>query len=390
VILREKIKMLSSDLLVEVINIRRHLHMHPELSFEEFKTSKYIKSVLNKWGIPFKENIARNGIMVLIKGKNPGKKCVGLRADFDALPILEKNEVEYCSKNRGVMHACGHDAHTASLLGVIHILNQLREEWEGCVKFIFQPAEERLPGGAKQMIKEGVLKDPKVNYMFAQHVFPDLEVGKVGFKAGRYMASTDELYITLKGIGGHAAIPKENKNPIQFASYLITELYANFEQKKWSSSVFSIGFIQGLGSTNIVPDEVKLMGTFRALDEDCRKAAHKKMLSISQCIEEKYQVKIIFEIKKGYPYLENDNQLTKNAITRAEQYLGSENVVSLPVRMTAEDFAYFTKEVPSCFYRLGTSNRKKGIIHGLHTSRFDIDENALEIGMGLMAWLSIS
>ena len=382
--------MLSSDLLVEVINIRRHLHMHPELSFEEFKTSKYIKSVLNKWGIPFKENIARNGIMVLIKGKNPGKKCVGLRADFDALPILEKNEVEYCSKNRGVMHACGHDAHTASLLGVIHILNQLREEWEGCVKFIFQPAEERLPGGAKQMIKEGVLKDPKVNYMFAQHVFPDLEVGKVGFKAGRYMASTDELYITLKGIGGHAAIPKENKNPIQFASYLITELYANFEQKKWSSSVFSIGFIQGLGSTNIVPDEVKLMGTFRALDEDCRKAAHKKMLSISQCIEEKYQVKIIFEIKKGYPYLENDNQLTKNAITRAEQYLGSENVVSLPVRMTAEDFAYFTKEVPSCFYRLGTSNRKKGIIHGLHTSRFDIDENALEIGMGLMAWLSIS
>lgn len=388
--LQDKIKSLSVALLPEIIEIRRYLHMHPELSFQEYETSKFIKSILKKWGIPFQENIADTGIVILLKGKNPEKKCVGLRADFDALPIKEENDVDYCSKNDGVMHACGHDAHTASLLGSVKILNELKQDWEGSVKFIFQPAEERLPGGAQQMIKEGVLENPKVDFMFGQHVFPDLEVGTIGFKAGQYMASTDELHIRINGKGGHAALPDKNINPIQVAIDLTSKLYDYFEQQREIPAVFSIGYIQGLGSTNVVPDKVEMMGTLRAMDEDWRANAQKKMLAVSDDLAKKYQVEIDFEIRKGYPFLENDKVLTTEAVESAKTYLGAENVIQLPIRMTAEDFAYFTKELPACFYRLGTANTAKGITHGLHTSRFDIDEKALEIGMGLMAWLAIN
>jgi amidohydrolase len=328
--------------------------------------------------------------VVLLKGKNPEKSCTALRADFDALPIQEENKVEYCSKNSGVMHACGHDAHTASLLGTIRILEAIKSEWEGNIKFIFQPAEERLPGGAKQMIAEGVLENPKVYSMFGQHVFPDLEVGQVGFKAGMYMASTDELHITINGKGGHAALPEKNKNPIKVASKLISDLYDYFDKEKETPSVFSIGFIEGNGSTNVVPNKVKMMGTLRAMDENWRENAHDKMLNIAEKLSKKYNIEIDFEILKGYPFLENDIQLTDKAIKLAKKYLGEENVILLPIRMTAEDFSYYTKEVPSCFYRLGTANKEKGIIHGLHTSSFDIDENSLEIGMGLMAFLATS
>ncbi|MDP7430779.1 MAG: M20 family metallopeptidase, partial [Flavobacteriales bacterium] len=366
----------------------RNLHSNPELSFQEFETSKYIKSILADWGIPFQEHIADTGIVVLLKGKNSEKSCTALRADFDALPIQEENEVAYCSKNNGVMHACGHDAHTASLLGALKILHTLKSDWEGSIKFIFQPAEERLPGGAKQMISEGVLENPKVDNMLGQHVFPDLEVGKVGFKAGMYMASTDELYITILGKGGHAALPEETKNPIIVASTMLTALYDYFDNENDGPSVFSIGFIEGNGSTNVVPDKVKMMGTLRAMDEDWRVNAHKKMIEISSNLGKKNNVEIDFEIRKGYPFLENDIPLTKKAIECAKQYLGEENVALLPIRMTAEDFSYYSQKVPSCFYRLGTANKEKGITHGLHTSRFNIDENALEIGMGLMAFFA--
>jgi len=388
--LKEKIQELSAELLPEIIEIRRYLHMHPEISFQEFKTSRYIKSVLLNWNIPFYDGIAETGIVVLLKGKNPEKSCTALRADFDALPIQEQNKVEYCSKNSGVMHACGHDAHTASLLGTIRILDAIKSEWEGNIKFIFQPAEERLPGGAKQMIAEGVLENPKVHTMFGQHVFPDLEVGQVGFKAGMYMASTDELHITINGKGGHAALPEKNKNPIKVASRLISDLYDYFDKEKEIPSVFSIGFIEGNGSTNVVPNKVKMMGTFRAMDENWRENAHDKMLNVAEKLSKRYNIEIDFEILKGYPFLENDIQLTNKAIKLAKKYLGEENVILLPIRMTAEDFSYYTKEVPSCFYRLGTANKEKGIIHGLHTSSFDIDEKSLEIGMGLMAFLATS
>ena len=385
-----KIKQLAESIFDEVVSIRRHLHKNPELSFNEYKTSAYIKSVLSGWDIPFTEDIADTGIVVLLKGNNPSSKTIALRADFDALPIVEENEVDYCSVNNGVMHACGHDAHTASLLGVINILNTLKTEWEGSIKFIFQPAEEMLPGGAQQMIKEGVLDNPKVEKMLGQHVFPDLEVGKVGFRPGKYMASTDELHITIKGKGGHAALPENYNSPLLAAAKLITELDEFSKNEKDRPCVLVIGFIEGLGSTNVIPEEVKLKGTLRAMDEYFRVNTHDKMLVIANAIAETYNLTIDFDIRKGYPCLVNDEEVTKKSILFAKEYMGAENVIDLPVRMTAEDFSYYSQQVPSCFYRLGTANKSKGIIHGLHTSRFNIDESSLKVGMGLMAYLAIN
>lgn len=384
-----KIKKLAESTFDEIVNIRRHIHKNPELSFKEHKTSTYIKSVLTSWGIAYSEDIADTGIVVLLEGNNPSSKTLALRADFDALPIAEENEVDYCSVNKGVMHACGHDVHTASLLGVVKILNSLKQEWEGSVKFIFQPAEEVLPGGAQQMIKEGVLGNPKVEKMIGQHVFPDLEVGKVGFRPGKYMASTDELHITIKGKGGHAALPQKYNSPLLAAAKLITDLDISFVKEKDRPSVLAIGFIEALGSTNVIPEQVKLKGTLRAMDEEFRALAHDRISAISNAIAQAYKLEIDFDIRKGYPCLVNDEALTKKSSAFAKQYLGEENVIDLPIRMTAEDFAYYSHQVPSCFYRLGTRNEQKGIIHGLHTSRFNIDEQSLKIGMGLMSYLAI-
>tara|TARA_B110000459_G_scaffold121387_1_gene133775 strand:+ start:54 stop:1223 length:1170 start_codon:yes stop_codon:yes gene_type:complete len=384
-----KIKQLAESIFDETLSIRRHLHKNPELSFNEYKTSAYIKSVLSAWNIPFTGDIADTGIVVLIKGNNPNSKTIALRADFDALPIVEQNEVDYCSVNNGLMHACGHDAHTASLLGAINILNTLKKEWEGSIKFIFQPAEEMLPGGAQQMIKEGVLESPKVEKMLGQHVFPDLEVGKVGFRPGKYMASTDELHITIKGKGGHAALPENYNSPLIAAAKLIATLDEYSSNEKDRPCVLAIGFIEALGSTNVIPEQVKLKGTLRAMDEDFRVKTHEKMLAISNSIAEAYSLIIDFDIRKGYPCLVNDKEVTKKSISFAKEYMGAENVIDLPIRMTAEDFSYYSHQVPSCFYRLGTANKSKGIIHGLHTSRFNIDESSLKVGMGLMAYLAI-
>ena len=384
-----KIKQLAESIFDEILSIRRHLHKIPELSFKEYKTSAYIKSVLITWDIHFTEDIADTGIIVLLKGNNPSSKTIALRADFDALPIFEENEVDYCSENNGVMHACGHDAHTASMLGAIKILNTLKKEWEGSMKFIFQPAEEMLPGGAQQMIKEGVLESPKVEKMFGQHVFPDLEVGKVGFRPGKYMASTDELHITIKGKGGHAALPENYNSPLLAAAKLITALDEFSKKEKDRPCVLAIGLIEGLGSTNVIPEKVNIKGTLRALDEDFRMKTHEKMLVIASSIAETYSLTIDFDIRKGYPCLVNDEEVTKKSISFAKEYIGAENVIDLPIRMTAEDFSYYSQKVPSCFYRLGTANKSKGIIHGLHTSRFNIDESSLKVGMGLMAYLAI-
>tara|TARA_B100000902_G_scaffold130444_2_gene129395 strand:- start:1164 stop:2333 length:1170 start_codon:yes stop_codon:yes gene_type:complete len=386
----DKIKILAAQYLDDVIKIRRHIHKHPELSFNEYETSNYIKSILKSWNIPFIDNIANTGIMVIIRGINPDSKTLALRADFDALPILEQNDVEYCSVNMGVMHACGHDAHTASLLGTLKILNEIKDEWEGSVKFIFQPAEEMLPGGAKQMIDEGVLKNPQVNSMLAQHVFPDLEVGKVGFCPGKYMASTDELYVKVKGKGGHAALPEKYNNPIIASARLISLLDDHFSMYKSNEVVFAIGCFESLGSTNIIPNCSYLKGTLRVLDENLRNQLHEEIITLSDKIAQDYNINIEFDIRNGYPCLINDKNLTKSLINCAKEFLGDDNVVILPVRMTAEDFAYYTQEVPSCFYRLGTLNVDKGITNGLHTPLFDIDEDALEIGMGLMAYLTVS
>ena len=386
--MKEKILELSDLFFDEIVSIRRYMHMHPELSFQEFETSNYIKSILKSWDISFLDGYANTGILVNLEGKEPSSRVIALRADFDALPILEENDVEYKSKNEGIMHACGHDAHTASMLGALKILHKTKDHWRGTIKFIFQPAEERLPGGAKQMIEEGVLENPNVQHVIAQHVLPELEVGKVGFRCGTYMASTDELYITISGQGGHAAIPSSYNNPIIASSELVLDLNQFFNDK--ADAIFAIGYIDGTGSTNIIPNEVNLMGTFRALDESFRLESHNHMNRIVDQVAKKYNIKIDLNIKKGYPALNNDIQFTLNQINKAKEFLGEKNVIDLPIRMTAEDFSYFANAVPSCFYRLGTGNKDKGLIHGLHTSKFNIDEDSLKIGMGLMAFLAIS
>ena len=396
-----KIKNLASKHSDEVIAIRRHLHQHPELSFEEIKTSEFVCSILDKYKIKYKKGFVKTGIIALIEGKNPEKKTILLRADLDALPIEEKNDIPYKSQNTGVMHACGHDAHTASILGTAIILQQLTTEFEGTVKIMFQPGEELLPGGASLMIKEGVLQNPKVDMAFGQHVFPNMEVGKVGFRKGMYMASTDELHITITGKGGHAAMAGEYNNPIIVAAHIITEIESQFPYiideegvarnvNNGIPTVIAFGKVDAKGATNVIPESVYLAGTFRTMDENWRASVKEKITEIIQIICKKYKCSASINIENGYPFLINDETLTEQAKQSAILYLGKENVEDLPLRMTAEDFSYITQAVPSCFYRLGTANKEKEITSGVHTATFNIDEKALELASGLMTWMVVN
>jgi amidohydrolase len=396
--LTNKIKSLSKTYFQKVLEIRRHLHQHPELSFKEFKTSQYIQSKLSEAGIAFTTGYIETGIVALIKGKNPTKRTILLRADMDALPIEEKNNVPYKSVNNGVMHACGHDVQSAIGLGAAFILNELKDEFEGTVKIMFQPGEEVLPGGASLMIDAGVLENPKVDKAIALHVFPSMEAGKVGFKSGMYMASTDELYITVNGKGGHAAMPADYVNPLLIASEILLEINNHFMKPgalkgtlgETTPTVVAFGKIEGKGATNVIPEKVELEGTFRTMDEKWRIIVHHELQRIVKTISNKYKITSVLRIEKGYPFLVNDIDFTNACFTVAQNYLGKENVEELPLRMTAEDFAFITQKVPSCFYRLGTGNKEKAITSGVHTATFDIDEIALETGIGLMASLTIA
>jgi amidohydrolase len=390
--LKEKIKSLAKAYKEEVIATRRHLHANPELSYVEYKTAAFVKERLENLGITHIEQKATTGWSALIEGKNPTKKVVALRADMDALPIIEANDVPYKSQNPGVMHACGHDAHTASLLGAAKILNELKDQFEGTIKLIFQPGEEVAPGGASFMIKDGVLENPRPQGIIGQHVMPFIPVGKVGFRQGLYMASADELYITVKGKGGHAAMPETLIDPVLIASHMIVALQQVVSRAASPKipSVLSFGRVEALGATNVIPNEVKIQGTFRTLNEDWRAKAHQKMLQIAHGIVEGMGGELDFEIRKGYPFLQNDPEMTARATEAAKAYLGEDNVLELDIWMAAEDFAYYSQVIDGCFYRLGTRNEAKGIISGVHTPTFDIDEDALEIGAGLMAWLAVS
>jgi len=372
-----------------VRNARRHLHAHPELSFEEKETSAYVQSALKEMGIPFKTGYAGYGIVATI-GSGSGK-VIALRGDMDALPIQEENEVPYKSKNEGVMHACGHDVHTSSVLGAARILKSMEKELNGRILLVFQPGEERLPGGASIMLKEGALKDPAPQAIFGQHVFPELEAGKVGFRPGMYMASADEIYIRVKGRGGHAALPHYNVDPVLMASHLIIAMQQVVSRfgNPTVPSVLSFGRIEGKGSTNVIPDEVYIEGTFRTMDEQWRAEAHEQMQRLANGLVASMGGTCEMRIEKGYPFLVNDEELTLRSKDRAIEYLGEENVVDLPIRMTAEDFSYFSQEFTGCFYRLGVRNESRGIIHNLHQSRFDVDEDALLVGCGLMAYLAV-
>ena len=386
--LKERIQQLAKQYAPDFISIRHHLHAHPELSYQEFGTSKFVQEKLTETGIPF-TTMATTGVVGVIKGRNPDRRVIALRADMDALPIREENDISYKSVNEGVMHACGHDVHTTILLGASRILQELKDEWEGTVKLIFQPGEEKNPGGASLMIKEGVLKDPQPQAIFGLHVHPGLEIGKLSFRSGMVMASADEIYITIKGKGGHAAAPHLTVDTILVASHLIVALQQIISRNRnpLSPSVLSITSVQGGYTTNVIPSEVKLMGTFRAMDEEWRFRAHDLIRKLATELVHSMGAEIDLHIDVGYPMVYNNEALDPIARASAREFMGADNVLETEVRLGAEDFGYYTRQIPGCFYRLGVMNTAKGITSGVHTPTFNIDEGAIAIGAGMMAWM---
>lgn len=388
--IKDKIVELSRKHFEEIIDIRRHIHANPELSFEEFNTSEYICSILDKWGISYQKGYVNTGILAVIDSKKPGK-TIALRADMDALPIQEKNDLSFKSTKQNVMHACGHDVHSASLLGVIRILNEIKSDLNGKILFVFQPGEEKIPGGAKQMIEADIFKDNEPDIVIAQHVCPDLLAGEVGFKQGQYMASSDEIYITVKGKGGHAALPERLVDPVIMTAQLLVSLQqiVSRNNKPGLPTVLSFGNIIANGAVNVIPDEVKLEGTFRTMNEDWRKNAHELIKTIAEQTTAAFGGTADIEIRKGYPVLFNNPENTAAASNLAKEYLGGEKVKALDIRMTAEDFAYFSQKYPSFLYRLGIAEPDTKTT-ALHTSGFRVNEKALEYGMGLMSWITYS
>jgi len=389
--LLDKIKQISQDFFDETIANRRHIHRHPELSFEEEKTAAFISKKLTEYAIPHHANTGGHGLIGLIGKANKNGKCIALRADFDALPIQETNTHEFVSLHAGVMHACGHDAHTSMLLTAARILKQLENQFEGQIKLVFQPAEEKLPGGALGIIKDGGLKNPDAQRIVGQHVFPGLEAGYVGFREGAYMASADEITIRVKGKGGHGAMPDQINDSVLAAAQLIVNLQQIVSRlaPPIVPSVLSFGKVIAEGAFNIIPDEVFIQGTFRTFDEVWRAAAKKHIHRIAQATAQAFDLNIEVFIEDGYPFVMNDSETTKIAKQAAIEYLGEEKVVDLEQRMTAEDFAYYSQLMPASFYRIGTANASKGIVSNLHTSTFDIDEQSLLFGPGLMAWIAV-
>lgn len=383
----EKIKALAKQYAPEFISIRHHLHAHPELSYKEFETSKFVHQKLSEYNIPF-EVKATTGVVGIIEGNNPKARVVALRADMDALPIQEENNVAYKSTVANVMHACGHDVHTTCLLGAAKILSETRADWEGTVKLIFQPGEEKNPGGASLLIKEGVLENPSSQCIFGLHVNPQLEAGKLSFRSGKVMASADELYFTIRGKGGHAAAPHLTADTILIASHLVVNLQQVISRNRnpFTPSVLSISSFQGGYTTNVIPSEVKLMGTFRAMDEEWRFRAHDIIRKHATELVHAMGAEVDVHIDVGYPTVYNNEALHEKATALAENFMGTENVEETEVRLGAEDFGFYTQQIPGCFFRLGTANKERGITSGVHTPTFDIDESAIEIGMGMMAY----
>lgn len=387
----QKIKTLAQQFKDDAVAMRRHLHAHPELSYQEYGTSEFVQKKLSEYEIPFSV-LAETGVVGIIEGKNPNSYTVALRADMDALPIQEENEVPYISKVPGVMHACGHDVHTTCLLGAARILVQLRDEFEGTVKLIFQPGEEKNPGGASLMIKAGALKNPVPNAIFGLHTHPTLNVGTFSFREGKAMASADEIYITVKSKGGHAAAPHLTVDTILAASQIVTSLQQVISRRNdpLNPSVLSITAFNGGHTTNVIPSEVRLMGTFRAMDEKWRFHAHGLIREVCAGVAKATGAEIAVNIDVGYPFLINNPALTALGRKKAEEFAGAENVFETELRLGAEDFAYYSQEIPACFYRLGTGSARLGDVRIGHTPTFDVDEESILHGMGMMAWLGAS
>lgn len=382
----EQIRQKAALYAAEYISIRQHLHAHPELSYQEFQTSAFVQDHLSKLGIPF-TTMATTGVVGIIEGQDPQSRCIALRADMDALPIQEENDITYKSIYPGIMHACGHDVHTTCLLGAAKILQELKDQWKGTVKLIFQPGEEKNPGGASYMIRDGVLKNPAPAAIFGLHVHPQLPVGKVSFRAGKVMASADEIYITVKGKGGHAGVPHLTTDTLLVASHIIIALQQVVSRNRdpHQPSVLSITSVQGGHTTNVIPSEVKMMGTFRAMDEDWRFKAHGLIRNIVEGTAHSMGAEVSLHIDVGYPSVYNNEALHGKAKAMAIEYMGEEQVEETELRMAAEDFGYYSQLIPGCFFRLGVMNIERGIVSGVHTPTFNIDERAIETGIGLMA-----
>ena len=387
----DTVKLLSKKYFGEFVAVRHHLHAHPELSYQEFETSKFIQEKLTEFGIPFTVK-ATTGVVGILEGKDPSSRVLALRADMDALPILEANKVEYRSKNNGVMHACGHDVHTTCLLGAARILSELKNEWKGTIKLIFQPGEEKNPGGASLMIKDGVLEDPAPQGILALHVHTALEAGKFGFRSGKVMASADELYFTIRGKGGHAASPHLVIDPVLISSHLIIALQQVISRHNnpFNPSVLSITSFQAGTTTNVIPSEAKLMGTFRAMDEEWRFRAHELIKKQATELVHAMGGEIDIHIDVGYPAVHNNEELNEKVRDKAKDLVGEENVLLNELRMGAEDFGYYAQKIPACFYRVGVMNKAKGITSGVHTPTFNIDESAIETGIAMFALLGSS
>lgn len=383
------IRSMSIVLAEKAQRYREHMHQHPELSFQEHNTMQFVADQLEQLGIPYRKEVGNTGVVAHISGSKhtAGQSCFGLRSELDALPILEQTGAAYASQNEGVMHACGHDVHTSILLATAELLWTVREDLPQPVKLIFQPGEEKNPGGASILIKEGVLNDPPVHAMAALHVYPEMEAGKVGFKEGLYMASCDELYLTIHGKGGHGAMPHQTIDPIMVGAQLLTGL-----QQVVSRScdpkipcVLSFGHFEALGATNVIPDSAYLKGTFRTMNEAWREQGLAIIERHIHGVCEQFGATATFEVSKGYPMLSNDPDLTKRVRKKAIDFLGEKNVEELPLRLTSEDFSFYAQEIPVCFFRLGVRNEEQGIVYGVHHPKFDVDPRCFETGIQLMS-----
>lgn len=387
----EKIKQLNQEIFDDVVRLRRTIHQNPELAFEERETARLVADTLAPLGFELRTGVAKTGIVATLEGAHPGP-TVALRGDMDALPILEENNFDFASRNEGKMHACGHDAHTSSLLGTAMILDRLKDELHGRFRFLFQPSEERLPGGAKPMIEEGALGGPhEPEAIFGQHVQPDLPAGKIGVRSGMYMASSDEIYITVRGTGGHAAGPHMLRtDAVLVASHIVVALQSIISRHCPPDipSVLTIGRLIADGATNVIPERARLEGTFRAMDEDWRFRAHDLVRRVVEHTALAFGADVDVDIVVGYPALFNHPDETDFVRSAASEYVGSDNVVELDRWYASEDFAWYLRDLPGSFYRIGTGNKDKGIVHGLHTPRFTIDEEALRVAPGFMAYLA--
>ena len=390
----DRIRQLAADGAPETVRLRRAIHRRPELAFQERETAALVAGTLRQWGVEPIEGVAQTGVVAHVVGARPGP-TVALRADIDALPITEATGLDFASESPGVMHACGHDAHTAMLLGAARILHELRGEWAGTVRLVFQPSEEKAPGGARVMIEEGVLGEMDGHAapvaIFGQHVFPELPAGTLGVRGGPFMASADEVYLTVRGKGGHAAAPEHLTDVVLAQAHVLTALQAVVSRNRPPGipSILSFGKVTADGATNVLPDEARIEGTFRSMDEDWRWRAHDLIRRTAKHTAQALGATCDVEVREGYPALVNDAALADAVRQSAVALVGEERVIDLPMWYASEDFSFYTNEIPGCFTVLGVRNEAEGITHGLHTPRMTVDEAALETGAAFLAALAV-